>query len=154
MIIRNAKKSDLDGIMKLLEEMVIYHKKLDGYYKSFSKYSGLREEAESWLSNKDMKVLVAEDMGGLVGYAQVSVEDAPTYASVKKIGAVYDMFISEPYRRKGIAEQMFSEVMDWFSSKKIRHIELSVDSRNIAGVKYWESLGFFPYKFRMRKDLQ
>ena len=153
MIIRSAKKSDLEELMRLLEEMVIYHTQIDKYYKSFSKYSGLREEAESWLSNKDMKVILAEDVGEIIGYAQVSVEDAPTYASVKKIGVVYDMFVLEPYRRKKIAEQLFSEAMDWFSSKKIKNIELSVDSRNVAGVKYWESLGFFPYKFRMRKDL-
>lgn len=153
MIIRSAKKSDLDGLMGLLEEMVIYHAKIDEYYKKFSKYSGLREEAESWLLNKDMRVLVAEDGGEIIGYAQISIEDSPTYASVKKIGVVHDMFVLEPYRRKKIAEQIFSEAMDWFSSKKVKNIELSVDSRNIAGVKYWESLGFFPYKFRMRKDL-
>ncbi len=153
MLIRSAKKIDLDGIMSLMEEMVVYHNKLDGYYKAFSKYSGLREEAESWLSNKDMKLLVADDGGDIIGYAQVSIEDAPTYASVKKIGVVHDMFVRDPYRRQKIAKQIFSEAMDWFSSKNLEHIELSVDSRNVAGVKYWESLGFFPYKFRMRKDI-
>lgn len=154
MIIRTAKKSDLDGLMKLLEGMVIYHTKIDKYYKSFSKFTGLEEEAESWLSNKDMKVLVAEDEGELIGYAQVSAEDAPTYASVGKIGVVYDMFVLAPYRRKGIAEMLFSEAMDWFNSRKIKNIELSVDARNAAGVKYWESLGFSAYKLRMRKDLK
>lgn len=153
MIIRTAKKSDLSGLMKLLEEMVVYHMKIDRYYKSFSKYSGLKEEAESWLSNKDMKVLVAEDNDELIGYAQVSVEDAPAYAAVRKIGVVYDMYVLEPYRRKGIAEMLFNEALDWFGSKKIKNIELSVDARNAAGVKYWESLGFFIYKFRMRLDL-
>ena len=153
MIIRTAKKSDLNGLMKLLEEMVIYHTKIDKYYKSFSKFSGLKDEAESWLSNKDMKVLVAEDESGLISYAQVSVEDAPTYATVSRIGVVYDMYVREPYRRSGIANQMFAEVMDWFGKKKIKNIELSVDARNTAGVKYWESLGFSVYKFRMRKDL-
>lgn len=153
MIIRPAKKIDLDALMVLLEEMVIYHAKIDRYYKSFREYSGLRAEAESWLSNKDMRVLVAEDNGGLIGYAQVSVEDAPTYAAVKKIGVVYDMFVLPPYRRKGIAEMLFNEAMDWFGSKKIKNIELSVDARNAAGVKYWESLGFFVYKLRMRLNL-
>lgn len=153
MIIRSAKKSDLPELMKLLEEMVIYHTKIDRYYKSFSKYSGLKEEVESWLFNKEMKVLVAEDDGELVGYAQVSAEDAPTYAAVLKIGVVYDMYVREPYRRSGIANRMFTEAMAWFEKKKIKNIELSVDARNTAGVKYWESLGFSVYKFRMRKDL-
>lgn len=153
MVIRPAKKSDLSGLMDLLEEMVIYHTKIDKYYKPFSKYSGLKEEAGSWLSNKDMKVLVTEDGGVLIGYAQVSAEDAPIYAAVSKIGVVYDMYVREPYRCSGIANQMFAEALDWFSKKKIKNIELSVDARNTVGVKYWESLGFFVYKFRMRKDL-
>lgn len=153
MIIRSAKKSDLGGLMKLLEEMVIYHRKIDQYYKEFSKYSGLKDEVESWLSNKEMKVLVAEDGGNLIGYAQISAEDAPTYASVPKIGVVYDMYVQDSYRRKGIADMLFSEALDWFRLKKIKNIELSVDSRNTAGVKYWESMGFSTYKFRMRMDL-
>lgn len=153
MIIRNAKKSDLDGLMKLLEAMVVHHVGIDGYYKPYSEYSGLREEAESWLSNRDMKVLVAEDAGELIGYAQVSVEDAPAYVSARKIGVVYDMFVSGPYRRKGIAEMLFNEALEWFKSKKVKNIELSVDSRNKAGVKYWESMGFSVYKFRMRRNL-
>ncbi len=153
MIIRSAKKSDLDSLMNFLEEMVIYHTKIDGYYKPFSKYSGLDEEIMDWLSSKDMLVLIAEDGGKLIGYSQVSVEPAPIYASVKKIGVVHDMFVSAPYRRKKIAQELFQKAMDWFDKKKVKYIELSVDSRNTEGVKYWESLGFFPYKFRMRKEL-
>ncbi len=153
MEIRIAKKSDIPQLLSLLEEMVIYHTKIDSYYKPFSKYSGLEEEIGDWLASKDMLVLTAEDGGELIGYAQVSVEDAPTYASVKKIGVVHDMFVAPAYRRKKIAQDLFQRAMDWFGRKKVKYIELSVDARNIDGVKYWEALGFFPYKFRMRKDL-
>lgn len=154
MLIRNARKSDIRALLKLIEGMVGHHIKIDRYYKPFPQYSGLEEEIESWLLNKDMKVLVAEDNGKLAGYAQVSVEPAPTYVFVKKIGIIYDLFVLVPYRRKGIAKKLFDEALQWFALKKIKHIELSVDARNESGIKLWKSLGFFEYKLRMRRDLK
>ncbi len=153
MLIRNARKSDIKAILGLIEGVVKHHNKIDCYYKPFSQYSGLEEEIGSWFSNKEMAVLIAEDSGKLVGYAQVSVEPAPTYVLAKKIGIVYDMFVSESYRRKKIAKKLFDEALRWFALKKVRHIELSVDARNESGIKLWKSLGFFEYKLRMRLDL-
>ncbi|MDE2001517.1 MAG: GNAT family N-acetyltransferase [Patescibacteria group bacterium] len=152
MIIRNAKKTDIAELLSLMEAMVEHHTAIDGYYKPFSEYAGLEEEVTSWFSQKDMLVLIAEENGRTAGYAQVSVEPAPAYAAVKKIGVVYDLFVREEFRRQGIARLLFAEAMAWFQKKKVKNIELSVDARNASGVAFWTSMGFEPFKLRMRMD--
>ena len=153
MFIRILQKSDLSALMKLLEKMVEHHRRLDSYYKPFSQYKNLRSEAELWLKDKNTLVLTAEDAGELIGYFRGSVEKAPEYADRDKIGVVDDIFVLKPYRRQGIAEMLFNEALPWFQKKKIKNIELNVDARNKAAIKFWRKLGFGEYKLRMRLDL-
>lgn len=153
MIIRTMKKSDLAGLMALLAKVVDYHRRIDSYYKPFSKFKNLKAEAESWLKDKDLLVLAAEDGGELIGYFRGSAESAPDYVDRDKIGIVYDVFILEPYRRQGIAKMFFAQARKWFLKKRVKNIELNVDARNSAAIKFWKELGFFDYKLRMRLDL-
>ncbi len=153
MTIRGLQKNDAPDLFGLLEEMVNYHAKIDSYYKPFSQYKNWDEEIDSWLKDKDMRLIGAEAGGKLVGYARVSIEPAPDYAVPKKIGIVYDVFVLEKYRRQGIAEMLCEDASAWFQKKKVKYIELSVDARNESGIAFWKKLGFFPYKLRMRKDV-
>lgn len=153
MEIRNLKKSDLSGLMKLLGKMVEHHRNLDFYYKPFSKYKNLKVEVESWLKDKDSLILVAEDSGALVGYFRIGVEKAPEYVDRDNIGVVDDIFVLKPYRRQRIADRLFKEAIFWFQKKKVKNIELSMDVRNEEAVKFWKKLGFLEYKLRMRLDL-
>lgn len=154
MVIRGLQKNEKTQLRGLLEAMVGYHAAIDRYYKPFSEYKkSWDEEIDSWLKDKDMRILAAEAGGGLIGYARIAVEPAPDYASAKKIGVVYDLFVLERYRRKGIADALFADAMEWFEKKKAKHIELSVDVRNEAGIAFWKKFGFSAYKLRMGKDL-
>jgi ribosomal protein S18 acetylase RimI-like enzyme len=153
MLIRGLQKNDTEALRALLKAMVEYHAAIDRYYKPFSEYKNIDEEIDGWLKDKNMRLLGAEVNGKLVGYARLAVESAPDYAAAKKIGVVYDLFVSEQYRRRGIANALFVEALEWFEKKKVKYIELSVDARNESGIVLWKKLGFFPYKLRMRKDL-
>ncbi|MBI3045941.1 MAG: GNAT family N-acetyltransferase [Candidatus Harrisonbacteria bacterium] len=154
MFIRILKKSDLADLMKFLAKIVEYHRGLDRYYKPFSKYKNLRNEIESWLDDKNNLILVAEEGEALVGYFRAGVERAPVYVDRDKIGIVYDVFVLKPYRQQGIAEMLFGEALKWFQMKKIKNIELNVDARNEAAIKFWRKHGFGEYKLRMRLDLK
>ena len=157
MFIRSFKKSDIPELKNLIGEMIEYDHQLDPYYKSFKEYRNFEEEMENWLSDKEMKVLVAEDGGQLIGYFRVGMEEAPDYAAmptgrqaIKKIGIVYDVFVEKRYRRKGIAAKLFEEALKWFRIKKAGHLELNVDVRNAEAIAFWKKLGFLEYKLRMK----
>ncbi len=149
-IIRNFKEKDLSTVVRLSKKMIDYHHEIDPYYKPSVKYENLKDDAREWLIERNTKVLVAEIDGGIVGYARGSIERSPMFVTPSKIGIVDDLFVAEPYRKQGIGERLFSGLLDWFKIKKVKNIELSVDFRNEAGIKFWEKLGFFKYKLKMR----
>jgi len=153
MAIRNLQKKDAEAFLGLIKGMIDYHHGIDNYYKDFSQHKTLEEDIKFWLNDKDTRSLVAEDDGKLIGYLRAGVEKAPDYVAAKKIGIIYDAFVLEKYRKQGIAKQLLTEALRWFEIKKVKNIELSVDVRNDAGIKFWKNTGFKEYKFRMRLDL-
>ena len=154
MIIRNFKKEDIPAVMKLVKEMVDHHYKIDSYYKPWDKYKNLKSHVAGWLTEQGTKTLVAEEGGEIIGYARGSVEKSPSYLAPQNIGIIYDLLVSNYYRKQGIGGFLFDSLMDWFKTKKISNIELKVDARNAGGVAFWRKLGFKEYSLRMRLDLR
>lgn len=153
MKIRAADRNDLPFITDLAGKMVDYHRSLDEYYKPLSTYKNLEKELAEELADKDSLFLVVEKDNKIVGYFRGAIEPAPAYTSPKKIGVIYDIYIAEEYRKRGIGEALMKEVLEWFELKNIKNIELSVDARNIAAINFWKKMGFFEYKLRLRRDI-
>ncbi len=151
--IRKATNKDLSKLMELIKDVVDYHYKIDKYYKPFSKYKGLDKYAEGQLKDKNVKMLVAENNGEIIGRIVGIIIKAPPYITPKKIGNIDDAFIKENYRNKEIGKKLINELFKWFKEKKIKHIELSVDARNNIGIKAWKKFGFYDYRIEMKKDL-
>ena len=84
---------------------------------------------------------------------RVGVELAPAHMAAKKIGIIYDVFVLDNFRRKEIGRRLVEKSLEWFKIKKVKYIDLGVDSRNEAAIKFWDSLGFSIYKFKMKLDL-
>ena len=55
------------------------------------------------------------------------------------------MAITEKYRRSGIGEQMFNEILKWFKLKGMDRIELDITSKNYVSSSFWGKLGFEEY---------
>jgi hypothetical protein len=43
--------------------------------------------------------------------------------------------------------------LKWFKNRQIKHVELSVDSRNELGHTVWKSLGFETWQIIMKKKV-
>ena len=97
--------------------------------------------------------MVAEIDDKVIGYFIGKIEKAKSFIASKKIGKISDAFMEEKYRKSGIGRMMFDELVQWFKKNKIKHIELSVDSRNEIGVKSWQKFGFKEFMKKMRLDL-
>jgi ribosomal protein S18 acetylase RimI-like enzyme len=151
---RKAKKEDLEAIMELNKQLADYHRKIDKYYKPSS---GTRKSFKKHLSNiiqkNTVKILVAEDDERVIGYFVGSIEKAKHYVVPEKIGRISAAFVEEKYRELGIGKKMFDELIKWFKRNKIKHVELSVDSRNETSIRTWQNFGFKEFMKKMRLDL-
>lgn len=152
-MIRKATIDDLFLVAELVKKIADFHHALDPHYKPSSNFKNLEEDISDWFTDKDGVVFVAENAEKIIGYVRGSVEEAPYYASAKKIGVLNDIIVEEKYRRRGVAKELFARLLDWFKMKNIKNIELSVDVRNKEGEAFWRALGFLDYKLRMRKDI-
>lgn len=154
MQIRKVKVQDLPAILNLMRQLIEEHRLLDKYYKPFSQYRELKDYIRESIKDPEKIFLAAEENNKIIGYFLGAMEEAPYYSSEKKIGAVADAAVEKFSRRKGILRLLFQEALRWFKNKKVKFVELSVDSRNKTAVTAWRNLGFKDYKLRLRQKLK
>ena len=152
--IEEAKRKDINSILKLNKGLADYSRKIDNYYKHGKEnVKWVRKWLRKGFGKRSLKILIAKDGNKIIGYFTGHIEKPSPYVKPRKIGKIGQVFILEKYRGKGIGERIFRELVKWFKANKIKHIELSVDSRNKIGIAAWKKYGFFEYQKKMRLDL-
>jgi ribosomal protein S18 acetylase RimI-like enzyme len=155
--IEEAKKEEMDSVFSLMVQLSDYHKKIDPkYYKSGRE----REESDKkrlieYFSKKrkNRKILVAKVKNKIVGLLIGGIEKSPPYCKENKIGVIYRAYVKENFRRRGIGKLLVEELLKWFRKRKIKFVEVEVDSRNKIGIEAYKKYGFFEFHKRMRLDL-
>jgi ribosomal protein S18 acetylase RimI-like enzyme len=92
------------------------------------------------LENDESIIFFQEEGGTCAGFTQLY----PTFDSVnvrKKI-VLYDLFVREEFRRKGIAKSLMDAAKNYATENKFGSIELSTNKANIPGQSLYESLGY------------
>ncbi len=159
MIIRKAKISDIDQIILVFKDYetasVSY---LPKKYKMMrNKKKPLEEHIRKALL-KDFKTknsifLVAEDKGEIIGYifGEIRDDSHPLY-NYPKGGELNDIAVRKKHQGKGVASQLWKELLKWYKSKNCEIVTLNVNANNSAK-KMYEKWGFDPFYFRMIKKL-
>ena len=86
-------------------------------------------------------VLVAMDGDKMVGYLHGEVKDVPHFI-LGQIGYVQHLFVTETYRRRGIGEQLYNEIIKWFHSRDIKVVHLDALVRNKVANSFWRKHGY------------
>lgn len=152
-IIRKAKINDLEGILKLNLKLADYHVAIDRYYKRGKDMKDAKKTLKDKMKKRNIKIIVMEKNSKIIGFFRGSIEAPKGYAAPSKIGRIGSAFIEKEYRGKGFSKLIFDEFLKWFKKNGIKHVELSVDTRNKTGKKSWEKLGFKQYMEIRKLDL-
>ena len=107
-----------------------------------------RKFLERSLDAEDSLFLVAENNGELVGYAVGEIQKRSLIFEIAENGYINDVFVLEEFRKHGIARMFLRELKEWFQSKGILYVELSVNDKNIIGKKTWQKFGFAPCEIK------
>lgn len=150
-IIRKAKKSDFDSILKLAKQLwdtekVFFSNLKDDYFAD--------EQAKSLLLNNILKrkshFLVAEENNKIIGYIYGYVSRADLYK--KKVGYIDQIVVDEEYRRQGICNKLMNSFTEIMKKYGCGYIELNAFKQNIPAVECYKKYGFKEYSvFYMKK---
>ena len=154
MEIIEAEKEHIDSIVKLHKELTNFYRRIDKYYRSGNKE--IQKEFKKYLLEnfyqKNFKILIALEKEKVVGYFIGKIEKSKFCTIPEKVGKIASAFVLEKYQRKNIEKQIFEKILEWFKTNKIKHIELSVDSKNKIGIRAWKKFGFFEYQKKIYRN--
>lgn len=150
--IEEAKRKDINSVIKLSKEMADFHRQIDDYYQS-----GREIDNKKWILKKfgkrNFKILIAKKGNKIIGYGISEIRKPKSYIVPQKIGDLMNLYVEEVYREKGVGRKIFEQFLQWFKKRNIKNIELSVDARNEKAIKAYKKYGFFEFHKKMRLDL-
>jgi GNAT superfamily N-acetyltransferase len=101
-----------------------------------------KEYLRPFMKLENSLILVSLDGEKVVGYSYSLISDLSKLEKRKQYGCVHDFFINADYRRRGIGEKMYAEILNWFHSRNINRIELQVIAKNEAACSFWRKHGY------------
>jgi ribosomal protein S18 acetylase RimI-like enzyme len=105
------------------------------------------------MKSENNLVQVALDGRKVVGYSFSQIIDPSDLMKRKKYGYVHDVFITAGYRRRGIGEKMYEEILKWFHSQDIDRVELQVIAKNKAACSFWKKHGFMDFQNTLYRQI-
>jgi len=152
LIIRQARKADVDSIVKLDLELMNYHVNIDPHYQVKENCFAMYQDFHSdMIDSENALSLVAELDGKVVGHILGRIRKTPPVMRTEEFGFINSIFVREEHRRKRIGEKLVFRLFEWFKSKGMTHVETAVDIRNHIGVAAYTKYGFQTYMYRLKK---
>lgn len=142
MQIRLAKESDYKELMNL------YGLFLDNR----DRFTNLDNDSFSRvLDNPNNAIYVAEDSGKLIGFATLSVRNVIRYP--KPIGELDELFVSEEYRKQGVAKQLMEKIET--AARENNCCRMFIDSRfeSEASHNLYVTIGYTKFGYNFIKNI-
>lgn len=144
MKIRLADKNDFEEILSLVMKNMEYHMKMNK--QDWEPIEDIkREEAKELkedLKDPKTKIFIAEEDNGSVGYINLSLHKKNPYTKTRRKGEIDDLFVLKKFRKKRIGKALVRNALEYFRSKSVKSVSLSVNSQNIPALKFYENFGF------------
>ena len=152
--IRKAIQEDTRAIVELWKELMDFHKERDQHFtRSADGHKRFAEFVSGRMVHETSCVLVAEQQDEIIGYCLATISKYPPVYEYQEYGAIFDLAITEKYRRKGIGQALVEAALQWFSEQKIRRVEVRIATSNEVSTAFWKKIGFVPYLEVVYKEI-
>ena len=149
-----ATESHVPEIIELWKEFMDYHKDIDpALSRSKDGHLSFEKHLRELMKSEDNLILVALDKDHVVGFSTSQISKYPPVFEQETYGGINTMAVKSNYRRKRIGERMLAKIFEWFASRNIDRIELSVLANNQIGYSFWKKHGFKDYRHRLYLDI-
>jgi ribosomal protein S18 acetylase RimI-like enzyme len=102
---------------------------------------GMEQQATE-LADPAMVTVLAEEHGGLVGYAQLRRKAAPACVTHEAPVEIYRFYVDASVHGKGVAQELMAEAMAAARDLGGRHLWLGVWERNPRAIAFYMKSGF------------
>jgi GNAT superfamily N-acetyltransferase len=153
--IRPARENDMAELARLIAAIAAYHESLDSRVRF--DWDEIRN-AQDWLRlvlRRDHHAIWVADYGDgrLAGYLWVHLKrDRQGYLPHVR-GYVNHAFLDEAWRGRGLMKRMLATAFEWFRSKGIMVVTLTVLHRNWLGSTAWYKTGFEDFSHERRIEI-
>lgn len=155
MLIRRAENKDLDGINKLLcQVLMVHHNGRPDIFKPNAKKYKDNELLEIIADNK-RPIFIAEEDGEILGYAFCIFQQHIDNNILTDIKTLYidDLCVNEECRGKHIGSKLYEYVLDFAKKEGCYNVTLNVWACNESALRFYEKMGLVPQKIGMEKVL-
>ena len=156
MQIRRAGQQDLDGINKLLHQVLMVHHngRPDLFQANVKKYND--EQLLEIISDDERPIFVGVDeQGHVMGYAFCIFEQHADDNILTPIKTLYidDLCVDETLRGQHVGSKIYEHVLAFAKESGCYNVTLNVWECNPSARKFYEAMGLVPYKTGMEKIL-
>lgn len=156
MQIRRAKQQDLEGINRLLYQVLMVHHngRPDLFKGHVKKYTD--EQLLAIIADDARPIFVGVDEADRVlGYAFCIFEQQLDNNVMTPIKTLYidDLCVDETLRGQHVGSRIYEHVLAFAKENGCYHVTLNVWECNPSARKFYESMGLVPYKTCMEKIL-
>ena len=133
MIVRRAKKKDLEVLSVLFDKYRIF-------YKQRSDVDNARSFLKKRMKRKESVIFVAEERKELIGFTQLF----PIFSSVsmKRTWLLNDLYVNEKARGMGTASKLLDAAKDFGAETNSKWLILQTAADNFAAQKVYEKNGW------------
>lgn len=143
LIIREAKIEDLDAVLNLCHQLVLYDYKFDNTLdRNWADSAIGRGLFTARIVNHDGIVLVADLDGQIVGYLIGGLIEPIPYRKVKVLAELEEIFVLDVYRSYAIGSKLLDRFYKWCRAEKAEKIQVVVSRDNHRGLNFYHRMGF------------
>ncbi|EZH74667.1 acetyltransferase [Aquimarina atlantica] len=151
MTIRAATIEDLPILLDFEQKIIEAERPMDPTLiqdKKISYYS-----VKDYILSDHTEVVVAEIEGEIVGSGYGQIRDRKNFFKQKQLGYIGFMYVKDEHRGKGVSQEIIKYLYDWFASKNLEEIRLTVYDQNPRAIRAYEKVGFKKHLIEMRINL-
>jgi len=138
--IRKATPKDLPVLLDFEQRLIAVERPMDISLEQHKKINYY--DIGSFIESDSAELYVATIKDEIIasGYGLIKRNDAKF--SYRKYGYIGFIYVKDEYRGQGISKLIFNAIFNWFRTKKIVEVKLTVYEENPSAIKAYEKLGF------------
>ena len=156
MNIRRAEIKDMDGINKLLlQVLMVHHNGRPDLFKPHAKKYTDEELKEIIADDKTPIFVAVDEQGEVLGYAFCVFKQLIDNKILTDIKTLYidDLCVDEERRGQHIGKQLYDYVVNFAKEQGCYNLTLNVWACNESAMKFYEKCGLVPQKIGMETIL-